>query len=252
VTFALLDEACELIRRAGELSLRWFRSAGGLTVDVKDDGSPVTEADRAVERFLREEIGRRHPDDAIVGEEEAERPGTSGRRWIIDPIDGTKAFTRGVPLYANLLAVEDDELGGLVGIVNVPAIGEMVWAGRGCGCFFNGAVARVSLHASLAAAYVSSSGYENWDDGALLRLKGSGAHLRTWGDGYGYLLVATGRLDAMVDPEAERYDVAPMPVIMAEAGGRFSDLAGSPLATGGNGVATNGLVHEALLSTLAG
>jgi len=252
VAAALLEEAVELARRAGELSLRWFQSAG-LQIDRKGDGTPVTEADRSVERFLREEIGRRHPDDGIVGEEEAAFAGRAGsrRRWIIDPIDGTKAFTRGVPLYANLLAFEDEH-GPAVGVVNVPAIGEMVWAGRGLGCFCNGSPARVSEHSDLAGGYVTTSGYEAWDDPGLLAVKRAGAVLRTWGDGYGYLLVATGRVDAMVDPIAAEYDLAPMPVIMAEAGGRFSDFSGWSGSTGGSGVATNGRLHDPLLAALTG
>jgi histidinol-phosphatase len=245
---ALLEEAADLVRRAGLLSLRWFHSPD-LRIDSKGDGTPVTEADRAVERFLREEIGRRHPNDGIVGEEEAAHRGSSGRQWIIDPIDGTKAFTRGVPLFANLLAIEDP-FGPAVGIVNVPAIGEMVWAGRGLGCWCNQGPAAVSHHPVLAGAYVSTSAYDGWDDDTLLRVKGTGAVLRTWGDGYGYLLVATGKIDAMIDPAAERYDLAPMPVILSEAGGRFSDYAGEATATGGNAVATNGRLHDAVLEVL--
>lgn len=245
---ALVDEAVELARRAGEFSLGWFRSAD-LRIDHKGDGTPVTDADRAVERFLREEIGRAHPGDGIIGEEEGPTASSNGSHWIIDPIDGTKAFSRGVPLYANLLAL-DDEHGAAIGVVNIPALGEMVWAGRGRGCFLNGAPAAVSDHAALAGAYVSTSGYEAWDETALLAVKRAGATLRTWGDGYGYLLVATGRIDAMVDPLAERYDLAPMAVILAEAGGRFSDLAGDATTAGGSGVATNGRIHDDLLECL--
>ena len=245
---ALIDQAVELARQAGELSLRWFRTAD-LRVDRKVDGTPVTEADRAVERFLREEITRTHPDDGIIGEEEAPKLSASGREWILDPIDGTKAFTRGVPLYANLLAVEDEH-GSAIGVVNIPALGEMVWAGRGRGCYLNGAPAGVSSQDKLAGSYVSSSSYENWREDALLHVKRSGAAMRTWGDGYGYLLVVTGRIDAMVDPSAERYDLAPMPVLLAEAGGRFSDFAGQNTAQGGSGVASNGGLHDHLLSCL--
>ena len=139
-----MDEAVELARMAGELTLRYFR-ADDLDVDLKGDGTPVTAADRAAERLVRDELARRHPDDGVLGEEEAERIGTSGRRWVLDPIDGTKAFTHGVPLYTNLLAVEDEH-GLAVGVVNVPALGETVWAGRGVGCFCNGRPARVSGH----------------------------------------------------------------------------------------------------------
>jgi histidinol-phosphatase len=246
---ALLQQAVDLCRRAGEMSLRWFGSSG-LQVDRKGDGTPVTQADRGIERFLREEIGRLYPADGIIGEEEGPQPSTSGREWIIDPIDGTKAFTRGVPLYANLLAL-DDEYGNAIGVVNVPALGQMVWAGRGQGCFLNGVPTQVSEVSEVRGAYLSSSGYEAWDDEGLAAVKQAGAALRTWGDGYGYLLVASGRVDAMVDPAAERYDLAAMPVLLAEAGGRFSDFGGVTTASGGNAVASNGRIHDELLALLS-
>ena len=245
----LLELAVDLTRRAGALTLEWFRS-DRLGVDHKGDGTPVTDADRAAERFLREQLAEVAPDDAVAGEEEADTAGTSGRRWIIDPIDGTKAFTHGVPLYCNLLALED-EAGPAIGVINLPALGETVYAGRGLGCFCDGAPARVSTTATLAGAYVSTSGWESWGDDALGRVKASGAAMRTWGDGYGYALVATGRLDAMVDPEVALWDVAPMPVILAEAGGRFSALDGAPDADRGTGMATNGVLHDELLALLA-
>ena len=137
----LLSTAVELARQAGELTLRWFRSPD-LVVDVKADATPVTEADRSAERFLRRELASRFPDDGIVGEEEAERPGRSGRRWVIDPIDGTKAFTHGVPLFATLLALlEGDE--PVLGVIHLPALGETVYAARGEGCWIDGCPARV-------------------------------------------------------------------------------------------------------------
>jgi histidinol-phosphatase len=246
----LMAEAVELARAAGEGTLRWFRH-DDLTVDRKGDGTPVTQADREAERLIRSELAVRHPDDGVLGEEEAETTGTSGRRWILDPIDGTKAFTHGVPLYSNLLAVEDAH-GIAIGVINIPALGETVWAGRGLGCFCNGEPARVSAVPSVEASYISTSGFSAWSDEALLAIQHSGAHLRTWGDGYGYVLIATGRIDAMIDPAAELYDLAPMPVILAEAGGRFTSLDGEDGPGHGSGIATNGLLHEALLSTLGG
>jgi histidinol phosphatase-like enzyme (inositol monophosphatase family) len=243
---ALLDEVVELVRQAGALTLRWFRSSD-LAIERKGDGTPVTEADKAAERFLRDEIERRWPDDAIVGEEEAARPGTSGRTWIIDPIDGTKAFTHGVPLYCNLLALDDAE-GPALGVINMPALPETVYAGRGLGCFVDGRPARVSTRDRLAGAYVSSCGYDYWPDELLLGLKRSGAVMRTWGDGYGYALVATGRIDVMIDPEVARWDVAPMPVILGEAGGRFSAWDGSDDPARGTGLASNGLLHADALA----
>ncbi len=246
----LLEVAVTIARQAGELTLTHFRS-DTLVVDRKDDGTPVTDADRGAERLIREELTARFPDDAILGEEEAEQAGTSGRRWIIDPIDGTKAFTHGVPLYTNLLALEDAD-GIAVGVINVPALGEMVSAGRGLGCFANGAPCSVNGNASLEGAYLTTSGYDGWDDDCLLRAKRTGLNLRTWGDGYGYVLVATGRVEAMFDPSAERYDLAPMPVVLDEAGGRFTSLDGQDGPGHGTGLATNGHLHEDLLTLLHG
>jgi histidinol-phosphatase len=246
----LLDTAVTLVRQAGELTLQYFQR-DDLAIDRKGDGTPVTAADRGAERLLREEIESRFPDDGILGEEEPEKIGTSGRRWIIDPIDGTKAFTHGVPLYTNLLAIEDTD-GIAVGVINVPALGETVYAGRGLGCFSNGKPVSVNDHASFDGAYLSTSGLTAWPDDMLLRVKQAGFNMRTWGDGYGYVLVATGRIEAMVDPSAELYDLAPMPVILHEAGGRFTDLSGADTPGGGSGLATNGPFHDELLAVLQG
>jgi len=246
----LLETAVTFLREAGELTLQHFRS-DDLTIDRKGDGTPVTVADRGAERLLRERIEARYPDDAILGEEEPEKPGTSGRRWIIDPIDGTKAFTHGVPLYSNLLAVEDAS-GIEIGVINIPALGETVYAGRGLGCFCNGQPCSVNDREGLTDAYLTSSGLSPWPDDVLLRAKASGVNLRTWGDGYGYVLVATGRVEAMFDPKAELYDLAPMPIVLAEAGGRFTDLSGAVDPGLGSGLATNGRIHDELLAVLRG
>jgi histidinol-phosphatase len=243
-----LEVAVALARAAGEITLRWFRSAD-LEVERKADGTPVTEADRAAERYLREQLTERFPGDGILGEEEVPLPSSTGRRWILDPIDGTKAFTCGVPLYTNLLALEDDH-GIAIGVINVPALGETVWAGRGLGAHSERGPARVSDVADLAGAFVMTSAIDGWDPGRLDALAATGALLRTWGDGYGYALVATGRAAAMVDPVVEAYDVGPMPVILDEAGGRFSDLGGSVTVSGGSGLGTNGTLHDALLEVL--
>jgi histidinol-phosphatase len=247
----LLDFAVDVARAAGELTLRWFHTAD-LVVDSKADGTPVTAADRAAERLVRERIAERFPDDGVLGEEEPETAGRSGRRWIVDPIDGTKAFTRGVPLYSTLLALHDAR-GPAIGVIGLPALGQVVAAGRGLGCWSDGRPARVSDTPTLGAgAYLMSSSYSHWPDGALLAVKNAGCHLRTWGDGYGYALVATGRADAMVDPTVALYDVAAMPVILAEAGGRFTTVDGrDDLAEPVSGVATNGRVHDELLALLA-
>lgn len=245
---ATLDLAVGLVRAAGERTLQWFR-ATDLAVERKGDGTPVTEADKDAERFLRERLADLFPNDGVLGEEEAPTAGTSGRRWIIDPIDGTRAFTCGVPLYSNLLALEDEH-GIAVGVVNLPALGETVWAGRGLGCWSERGPARVSHNTSLANAYVMASSFSEWAPERVQALQSAGAVLRTWGDGYGYALVATGRAAAMVDLVVQPYDVGPMPVLMAEAGGRFTALSGEVTIEGGSGVATNGLLHDELIQVL--
>jgi histidinol-phosphatase len=245
----LLDFAVDLVATAGDMTLRWFRSAD-LAIDTKADGTPVTAGDRATERLVRERIADRFPDDGVLGEEEPELVGRSGRRWIVDPIDGTKAFTRGVPLYSTLLALHDGD-GPALGVIGLPALGQVVYAGRGLGCWSDGRPARVSGTSALDGAYLTTSGYSHWPDEALLAVKHAGCELRTWGDGYGYALVATGRVDAMVDPAVDLYDVAGMPVILTEAGGRFSTVDGRDDAGGGSAVATNGRVHDELLGLLA-
>lgn len=245
-----LDQAVGIARAAGDLTLRWFRSAD-LDVERKGDGTPVTAADRAAERLVREALAVDFPDDAILGEEEAPVAGRSGRRWVLDPIDGTKAFTCGVPLYSTLLALEDEH-GIAIGVIHLPALGETVWAGRGLGCWTDRGPARVSDQATLRGAYVMSSSFSHWAPGRVTALEQAGAVLRTWGDGYGYALVATGRVAAMVDPVVEPYDVGPMPVILAEAGGRFTDLAGGVGIEGGSGLGSNGALHDELLALLGG
>ena len=244
----LLDDAIAIATEAAEATLRWFRAAD-LTVERKLDGTPVTAADREAEAIVRRRVAEAHPDDGILGEEEAETVGTSGRRWIVDPIDGTKAFARGVPLYTTLLAVEDEH-GGAAGVIVVPALGESVWAGRGLGCFHDGRPCRVSDVSALSEAYLTTSSYSQWPEPALLAVRRSGMAMRTWGDGYGYLLVATGRMEVMVDHEVAPYDIAAMPVVLAEAGGRFTDLSGADGYGGGSGLATNGLLHDEMLSLL--
>ncbi len=247
----LLDFAVALAREAGTLTLEWFQSTE-LTVDHKHDGSPVTAADLAAETLIRERIAEEFPADGILGEEHGDREGTSNLTWVIDPIDGTKAFTRGVPLYSTLLALVDEH-GPAIGVIHLPGLDETVWAGRGLGCFRDGEPCRVSERATLDGAAVMTSGFGYWPDQMLQRVLSSPTLLRTWGDAYGYALVATGRAEAMVDPLANPWDVAPIAVIIAEAGGRFSTLDGSegPEAwRGGSGVATNGKIHDPLIGLL--
>jgi histidinol phosphatase-like enzyme (inositol monophosphatase family) len=245
---SLLDDAVRIAGEAGRSTLRWFR-ADDLVVERKVDGTPVTAADREAEALVRRLVREGYPGDGVLGEEEDEAVGSTGRRWIVDPIDGTKAFARGVPLYSTLLAVEDEH-GLAAGVIVIPALEEIVWAGRGRGCFHDGRMCRVSATTSIADAYLTTSSYSHWPEPMLLAARRSGMALRTWGDGYGYLLVATGRMDVMVDPEVSPYDIAAMPVVLEEAGGRFTDLQGRGGYDGGSGIATNGILHDEVLALL--
>jgi histidinol-phosphatase len=261
VDLELLRFAVRLARRAAATTLEWFAS-DTLVVTAKSDGTPVTAADRAAEALVRGELASHFPTDSVIGEEEPVRHGTSGRTWIVDPVDGTKAFARGVPLYATLLALVDEH-GPAIGVIVHPALGETVYAGRGRGCWhavrapgstpvdtLDGRPCHVSAVTTLADSYVCTSAFGNWHPDARLAVLDAVAGLRTWGDAYGYTLVATGRVEAMVDPQAEHYDVAPMSVIIAEAGGTFTDLSGIARADGGSGVASNGSLHDTLLQLL--
>lgn len=244
---SLLELAVELATGAGALTRKWF-DRGTVSFDTKEDGSPVTEADRAAERYLREQISLAFPTDAIIGEEEQDRSGTSGRTWIIDPIDGTKSFTHGVPLYGTLLAITDEH-GPAVGVIVLPALDEVVSAGRGIGCFHNGRETSVSETADLSQSYVMTSGLEYWTDADQRRnLVENTEVLRTWGDAYGYVLLATGRCEVAVDPLPNLWDVAPMRVIIPEAGGTVSDEFGQPWEPGKHFVASNGVVHDQFLA----
>jgi len=248
---SLLDLAVELATGAGALTRKWF-DRGRVDFEAKDDGSPVTDADKAAERYLREQITQAFPTDAIIGEEEANRDGTSGRTWIIDPIDGTKTFTHGVPLYGTLLSVTDEH-GPAIGVIVIPALDEVIAAGRGLGATFNGRETSVNDHDDFSTSYAMTSGFEYWPDKEELdRFVHSDLTVRTWADAYGYALVATGRCEAMVDPLVNLWDIAPMQVIIPEAGGMFTNERGEPWAPGGHGIATNGKIHDQLIATLAG
>lgn len=245
----LLDFAVELARGAGDITLQYFRKQP--ETSKKSDGSYVTIADREAESYLRRQIAERFPDDGVLGEEEGETPGTSGRRWILDPIDGTFAFVHGVPFYGVLIAVEiESELS--VGVVNIPALGEIVSAAKGFGCFLNGERARVSTTSKLEDALLLSTDFSacaQYGFGRTAELLQQRAKTsRTWGDCYGYVLVATGRADVMLDPVMNLWDCAPLLPIMEEAGGTFTDWRGMRTANGGNAIATNGLLFDEVMS----
>ena len=251
----LLTEASELAQTAGALTLDWFRRSG-LQIESKLDGSEVTEADRSAERFIRDEVQRLHPSHSVVGEEEGGLFEPGKTTWVIDPIDGTRGFVRGVPLYAPLLAVVDDS-GPLVGVIHVPVLNSTVAAARGMGCWHDGQRCSVSTVSELDGALVNTSSYDTFSDSALVALKRSKALMKTWGDAFGYYLVATGQADAMIDPICSPWDLAPMPVILEEAGGKFTDFNGEAnldLSAGPdsiNGIASNGIIHNNLLDIMS-
>lgn len=247
-TRSLLEFAIDAAWQAGRLTLGYFQM--GIPADRKSDNTPVTAADRQAEQMLRELIARAWPDHGVIGEEFGAQPGPSGLTWILDPIDGTKSFVHGVPLYANLVALVDAH-GPLVGIANFPALGEMVYAARGEGCYWNGRRTHVSTVATLRDAVLLTSELDGFaprgKDAAWQRLIAATAIQRTWGDAYGYALVATGRAEIMVDPAMEVWDCAPLQVILEEAGGAFTDWRGTPTIHGREAIATNGLLHQAVL-----
>jgi len=237
----LLDFSVEAAREAGEITLHYFKKKFETRLKGKDNF--VTQADLEAEELLRRRISERFPGDAILGEEGGESLGTSGRRWIIDPIDGTYAFVHGVPFYGVLLGVEA-EGEPVLGVVNIPALGEMVYAARGLGCFWNGEPARVSETARLEDALLLSTDFGSCAargfGAAAEELQRRASMRRTWGDCYGYVLVATGRADVMLDPSLNVWDCAALLPVLEEAGGTFSDWRGRRTIHGGNGVATNG------------
>jgi histidinol phosphatase-like enzyme (inositol monophosphatase family) len=242
-------------KEAGRLTLRYFQQAN-YEVERKSDASPVTVADRSAEQLLRERIASEFPRDGILGEELGTAEGTSGYRWILDPIDGTKSFISGVPLYGTLIGVEH---GGrcLAGLIFMPALDEGVYAATGQGAWhFRGDAppqpARVSRKAKLADGLFLTSAVDTYDPrgaaGAFLALQKAAYITRTWGDCYGYLLVATGRAEVMVDPLMNLWDAAALQPILEEAGGTFTDWKGNATIHAGESIATNGLVLEEVLA----
>ncbi|MGH7562713.1 MAG: inositol monophosphatase family protein [Gemmatimonadales bacterium] len=244
----LLQAVAEVARLAGAVALGHWRS--DLAVEWKGDGSPVTRADREAEQIAREWIGRHYPDDGILGEELGEAAGSSGRRWILDPIDGTNSFVRGVPLWGTLVAVARGE-DVLAGAAFFPAVNELLAAAPGAGCWHDGRRSRVSAVASLSEATLLTTAIPEADPpDRLARLLASAGIARTWGDCYGYLLVATGRAEAMVDLRMGDWDSACLLPIIEEAGGVFTDLTGRRTAFGGSAVATNAALAVAVRDAL--
>jgi len=250
---ARLQLAVSAAREAGQLTLGYYQRAD-LAVELKHDSSPVTVADRQAEQLLRDRISRQFPQDGILGEEFGETSGSSGYRWILDPIDGTKSFVHGVPLYGTLVAVECEQA-GQIGVIQIPVLDECVYAARGQGAWFvrKGAApvpARVSSCASLKQALLCTSELRfptPERQQVLDRLVRATRINRTWGDCYGYLMVATGRADVMLDPIMALWDIAALQPILTEAGGSLTDWQGQPTIYSAEAIATNGHVLEEVL-----
>jgi histidinol-phosphatase len=252
-----LTLALSLADRADSLTLSRFR-AGDLVIETKPDLTPVTEADREVEQVLRERLAGERPDDAVVGEEYgASADGDSARRWIIDPIDGTKNYVRGIPVYATLIALEVEGTGS-VGVVSAPALGRRWWASRGQGAYLDDGLAggersiHVSAISELGDAQLCFAGLEDWDAigrlDALIELSRRCWRTRGMGDVWSYMLEAEGGMEIGLDAHVSLWDLAAPKVIVEEAGGRFTDLSGVARADGGSALASNGLVHDAALA----
>jgi histidinol-phosphatase len=245
VTSVDLEFAAGLADIADRLSLARF-GASDLRVETKPDLSPITEADRAIEKALRERIATERPGDSVLGEEEGST-GAGGRRWILDPIDGTRNYSRGIPVFATLIALQIEGEVEL-GLVSAPALGRRWWAERGRGAFRDSAPIHVSNAAKLEDAVVSfelSEGLER-----LAPLAARAWHARSFGDFWQHVLVAEGAVDVAVDPVVQVWDCAPLKLIVEEAGGMFTDISGRAVIDGGSGVSSNGFLHAEALSAL--
>jgi histidinol phosphatase-like enzyme (inositol monophosphatase family) len=243
----LLDAVTEVAKIAGDEALKRFKI--GFAIETKSDGSPVTEADRAAERAARAWIETHFPDDGIVGEELGETRPDAKRKWFLDPIDGTKSFVRGVPTWGSMVAVVEGE-NILAGAINVAAQNEMVAAEKGEGCFWNGKRCRVSEENDLAASTVLTTEIRAITTD-FARLAQRSAIARTWGDCYGYVLVATGRAEAMFDPELKPWDSAALFPIIEEAGGVFTNKKGERTGLGGSAIATNEKLADRIRAILS-
>ena len=246
--------ARQIAVEAGKLTLEYFQR-DDLVVDRKSDASPVTVADREAEQLLRGRIAAEFPDDGIIGEEFGSSDGTSGYNWVLDPIDGTKSFISGVPLYGTMVGVERDGRCE-VGAVYIPGLDELIFAAKGQGAWHvvgdaQPQQAQVSTTDKLSEATLVTSEIATFDErkggmDAFGRLNRSARLVRTWGDCYGYLLVATGRADIMIDPVMNVWDAAAVQIIVEEAGGLFTDWQGIAAIDSGDGFATNGRLHPAV------
>jgi histidinol-phosphatase len=238
-----LQLALELADVSDRITLRYFR--GAFSVRTKNDQTPVTEVDEAVENAIRDRLNRDRPDDAIIGEEFGKR-GDAARRWIIDPIDATRNYIRGIPVFATLIALD-----GEVGVVSAPALNRRWWASRGNGAFCDGRRIQVSRVDRFADAQI---GYDSVIDFAqsekFLGLVERCGRARGFGDFWIHMLVAEGATEIAVEPRVAWWDMAALQIVVEEAGGRFTSLDGEPRADRGSGVSSNGLLHDAVLEAL--
>jgi histidinol-phosphatase len=252
---ARLELALQAAREAGHITLDYFRRED-LEVQRKGDDSPVTMADRRAEEHLRGRIAEDFPDDSILGEEMPDRAGSSPFRWILDPIDGTKSFIHGVPLYGTLIGLE---CAGepVLGVIRIPALDECVYAARGRGAWYVQGrqpprTAQVSRRGPLSQGLFLTSEVRTFDEigrrDVYERLQARARLSRSWGDCYGYLMVATGRAEVMVDPVVAVWDLAPLLPILQEAGGTFTDWQGRATIHSGQAIATNGVVLEEVMA----
>lgn len=239
-----LQLALTLADTADAISMKHFRSTS-LAVRTKIDLTPVSEADEAVERAIRETLARERPLDGIVGEEFGVT-GEGARRWILDPIDATKNYVRGIPVFATLIALE-----GRVGVVSAPALGRRWWASAGEGAFCNGTRIHASRIATLEEAHLTYDSVADFDEHGgtepFLALMRRCTRARGFGDFWAHMLVAEGAVEIAIEPRVAMWDMAPVKIILEEAGGRFTDLRGRATIGGGSGLSTNGLVHDAVL-----
>ena len=248
--------AHELADAADEITRARYE-ASDLVVETKPDLTPVSDADRAVEGAVRRILADRRPNDAVVGEEEG-TTGTGDRRWIVDPIDGTKNFVRGAPSWATLIALEVDGK-VVVGAVSAPALARRWWAARGEGAWVRSPAGvrgcAVSRVATLADAFLSYASLHGWEEqgrlAQFLELSRAVWRTRAYGDFWSHMLVAEGAVDLSCEPEVNLWDLAALQPIVEEAGGRFTDLAGASRADGGNVVCSNGLLHDEVLAVLS-
>ncbi len=246
------EVALEASWRAGRITLEYYQASPA--VQIKDDGSPVTQADLRAEQEIRRLLAQHFPGDAIVGEEGEKDFSPRRGTWYIDPIDGTRSFVCGVPFYGVLLAYEEQgEV--LLGVVNFPALNEMIWAVRGEGCYWNGRRAHVSAVSSLPEATLLITDFHQMEvlgySAPWRKLCAATKLQRTWGDVYGHMLVATGRAEIMIDPRMNVWDCGPLLPILTEAGGRFTDWNGVATVHGANAFSTNGRLHEEVQKVLA-